>query len=60
MTSRFRLGGVHEHGALPGEDRDHRCVDLGDRREHQGVRRAEEGGEPMLDVKVGTRVAEQS
>ena len=39
--------GVEEHRAAAGQDRDHRHVDVGDRRQHQGVLGAEQLGQPV-------------
>jgi len=51
---------VQEDPSLVGQGRDHGHVDVGDRRQDEGVGGAEQGGEAFFDVEVQARVAEQA
>ena len=50
---------VEEDRPVAGEHRDHRHVDVGDRREQQDVLAPEQLGHPLLDLHVRPRTAEQ-
>ena len=50
---------VEEDRARGGQQRDHRHVDVRDRRQHERVLAAEQLGQPLLDLLVEHRAAEQ-
>ena len=51
---------VEEDRARGGQQRDHRHVDVGDRRQHERVLGAEQRGQALLDLLVEDRAAEQA
>ena len=59
VEDRLVRAAVEEDRALAGEDRDHRHVDVRDRREQQHVLGAEELGHLLFDLDVGLRAPEQ-
>ena len=60
VVDRLVGAAVEEHRAPAGQDGDHRHVDVGDRRQHQAVLAAQERGEPVLDLLVEDRAAQQA
>ena len=60
VVDRLVGAGVHEDRARGGEQRDHGHVDVRDRRQQQRVLGAEQVGEPLLDLLVERRAAEQA
>jgi hypothetical protein len=51
---------VEEDRPRGGQQRDHRHVDVGDGRQHEGVLGAEQRGQALLDLLVEDRAAEQA
>jgi hypothetical protein len=51
---------VEEDVAVAGQDRQHRHVDVRDGRQHQRVGGVEQCGQPLLDLRIDGRVAEQA
>ena len=52
--------GVQEDGPRGGQQRDHRHVDVGDRRQYERVLGAEQRRQPLLDLLVQHRAAKQT
>ena len=60
VVDRLVGAAVQEHRAAAGEDRNHRHVDVGDRRQQQAVLGAQQRGEPVLDLLVQDRAAQET
>ena len=60
VVERLVRAPIEEDRSVAGEDRDHRQVDQGDRREDQRVLAAEELRQALLDLLVEDRAAEET
>ena len=60
VVDRLVRAAVQEQRAATGEHRDHRHVDVGDRRQHEAVLAPEQRGQPVLDLLVEDRAPEQA